>query len=226
MNNKILTPVIIIFWAIVILDITGIAAEITVLHYIAKPLLMPALIFIAAGSTDNVSGKKIIVAALFFSWLGDIFLLLENRNALFFIFGLICFLTAHIFYILYFLHIRSSNISLLKKQPLLIAAVICYGITLVWFLFPHLGDLKIPVFVYAIIICSMLLCSLHVYSKANKQANIFFVSGALFFVLSDSLLALNKFYQPFTFAGVCIMLTYCAAQYLIVNGFIKQQLHD
>jgi uncharacterized membrane protein YhhN len=76
--------------------------------------------------------------------------------------------------------------------------------------------------VYAAVICSMLLCSLHIFLKVNKPANLFYLVGAVFFVLSDSLLAINKFYQPFAFAGVFIMLTYCAAQYFIVTGFIKQ----
>jgi uncharacterized membrane protein YhhN len=54
-------------------------------------------------------------------------------------------------------------------------------------------------------------------------ANRYFVAGAVLFVLSDSLLAINKFYQPLAFAGTLIMLTYCAAQYFIVMGFIKRR---
>lgn len=221
------TPLLTAFFAIAVAaDITGIAANIPVLHYFAKPLLLPVLIVLLATATPAVTGKRIMLAALFFSWLGDMFLLFENKNSLFFIFGLASFLTTHILYIIYFLSIRSNQISLLKKQPALIAAVLAYGIVLVWLLFPHLNDLKIPVIVYATVICTMLLCSLHIYLKANRPANTYFVSGALLFVLSDSLLAINKFYQPFALAGVCIMLTYCAAQYFIVTGFIKQQQHD
>ncbi|MBL0146409.1 MAG: hypothetical protein IPP48_12355 [Chitinophagaceae bacterium] len=41
------------------------------------------------------------------------------------------------------------------------------------------------------------------------------------FILSDSLLAINKFYHSFAFAGVQIMATYCIAQYCIVRGFIS-----
>ena len=216
----------VVFVIAVAVDITGIAANIAVLHYFAKPVLLPVLIVLLAVATPAVTGKRIMLAALFFSWVGDIFLLAEDKNPLFFIFGLASFLTTHIFYIIYFLNIRSNQISLLKKQPLLIAAVLAYGIALVWLLFPKLADLKIPVMVYAAVICTMLLCSLHIYLKANKPANMFFVLGALFFVLSDSLLAINKFYQPLAFAGVCIMLTYCVAQYFIVTGFIKQQQHD
>ena len=57
--------------------------------------------------------------------------------------------------------------------------------------------------------------------KVNKAAGNAYVLGAIAFVLSDSLLAVNKFYQPIPYAGVFIMLTYCAAQFLIVRGFIR-----
>ncbi|MBP6025576.1 lysoplasmalogenase [Ferruginibacter sp.] len=225
MKNSI-TLLTVVFVIAVATDITGIAANIAILHYFAKPLLLPVLILLLATATPAIAGKRIMLAALVFSWVGDIFLLIEDKNPLFFIFGLASFLTTHILYIIYFLSIRNNQISLLKKQPLLIAVVLVYGIVLVWLLFPTLADLKIPVMVYAAVICTMLLCSLHIFLKVNKPANTFFVLGALLFVLSDSLLAINKFYQPFAFAGVCIMLTYCAAQYFIVTGFIKQQQHD
>jgi len=59
--------------------------------------------------------------------------------------------------------------------------------------------------------------------KVNRKAAWYYLAGATSFVVSDSLLAVNKFYQPFAYAGVFIMLTYCAAQYLIVRGYIEQK---
>ena len=200
--------------------------HVPILHFVAKPLLIPTLILFLYFSNNTLAYKSLITAGLFFSWLGDIFLLFDAKNDVFFIFGLVCFLTTHIFYIIYFLKIPSSTISLLKKQPWLVLLIIAYGAVLVWLLYPHLGDLKIAVIIYATVICTMLLCSLHIFLKVNKPANLFYLAGAAFFVLSDSLLAINKFYQPFAFAGVYIMLTYCAAQYFIVNGFIKQLPND
>lgn len=225
MTNKI-SILQIIFWISTAADITGLAANITTLHYIAKPLLLPALMLLLFISVKKTPGKKLLLTALLFSWLGDIFLLFENKNSLFFIFGLASFLTTHVLYITYFLSIRSNNVSLLKKQPLFIALVTAYGTSLVWLLYPKLGDLKIPVLLYAAVICAMLLCSLHIFYKVNYKAALMYVTGAVLFVISDSVLAINKFYQPFTYAGILIMLTYCAAQYNIVNGFIKQHTND
>ena len=210
------------FWVLALVDVAGIAANIELLHFIAKPLLIPALILLLFYTKSTVSRKKLLLTGLFFSWLGDVFLLFEYKHDLFFIFGLASFLTTHIFYIIYFLKIKSANKSLLQKHPVLIAIVLAYGITLVWLLYPHLSDLKLPVMVYAAIICTMLLCSLHIFLKVNKPAARYYLLGATAFVVSDSLLAINKFYQPFACAGVFIMLTYCAAQYFIVRGYTEQ----
>ncbi len=216
----------IIFWIITAADITGLAANISALHYITKPLLLPVLMLLLFTAVKNTPGKNMLLIALFFSWLGDMFLLFVNKNSLFFIFGLASFLTTHVLYIIYFLSIRSNNVSRLEKQPLLIALVLAYGTGLVWLLYPKLGDLKIPVLLYAAVICTMLLCSLHIFYKVNYKAALLYVTGAALFVISDSVLAINKFYQPFTYAGILIMLTYCAAQYNMVNGFIKQHTND
>lgn len=214
------------FWLLALLDIAGIAAGITALHFIAKPLLVPALFMSLLASPSTVPGKKLLLTGLFFSWMGDVFLLFEYKYALFFILGLASFLTTHVFYIIYFVRIRSLHVSLLKKQPLLIILVLAYGGSLVWLLYPHLGDLTVPVVIYAAVICTMLLCSLHVFLKVNPKPALSYLLGAGCFVLSDSLLAIDKFYTPFACAGVCIMLTYCAAQYFIVRGYTEQTDHD
>lgn len=215
--------IVFIFCILVVTDLVSIAANIQLLHVIVKPMLVPALMLLLQFSSSVVIHKKILLAGLFFSWLGDVLLLFENRHPLFFILGLVSFLTTHIFYIIYFLKIRPLHTSLLKKYPFLFVLVVLYGITLVWQLFPHLGDLKIPVVVYASVICSMLLCSLHIYYRVNSKAAVYYVVGAMAFVISDSLLAINKFYEPFVYSGIFIMLTYCAAQYFIVSGYIEQK---
>jgi uncharacterized membrane protein YhhN len=212
-----------LFWLVTLTDLLGMQLGVTWLHVIAKPLLMPLLIAMLFYSGIAGTKKKWILIGLFFSWLGDLFLLLDSKVPIFFIVGLGSFLITHIFYILYFLSIENSSPSLLKKQPLLIVLTLCYGSALVVLLFPYLGDLKIPVILYAAVICTMLLCSLHISRKLPAPSNSYFVAGALLFVLSDSLLAINKFYQPFAFAGTLIMLTYCAAQFYIVMGFIKRR---
>jgi uncharacterized membrane protein YhhN len=211
---------IIVFWLIVLIDITALYFGFQWLHVFAKPLLMPALVQLVYSGNFTAPGRKLILTGLFFSWLGDVFLLFESHHSLFFIFGLASFFVTHICYIGYFLSIRSGEPSLLQKQPMYIILTLCFGAGLVWLLYPYLGELKIPVVLYAAIICSMLLCSIHIYLKVKVPANQYFIAGAVLFVLSDSLLAINKFYQPLPLAGISVMLTYCTAQYFIVRGLM------
>ena len=214
------------FWLLVLIELAAILFGFAWLHYIAKTLLMPTLILLLLSSGIAAPGRNLMVTGLFFSWLGDVFLLFESRNGLFFIFGLTSFFITHACYIIYFLSIKSAAPSLLKKRPIYVFLILCYGAALVWLLFPYLGELKIPVILYAAVICGMLLCSIHAYLKASAPANWYFVVGAALFVLSESILAINKFYQPLALAGIWIMLSYCAAQFFIVSGFLSMRRSD
>ncbi|HLO79306.1 MAG TPA: lysoplasmalogenase [Chitinophagaceae bacterium] len=188
----------------------------------SKPLLMPVLIWAYIGEQDNKTMfSRLIIAALFFSWLGDIFLMFDHIDSLYFILGLSCFLTTHILYIIYFLRIDSGNHSYLKKRPLMLLVIVAYTIELLYILWPKLDMLRIPVTVYAIVISSMLGAAAWQYGKIAVQAAMFFIAGAFLFVLSDSALALNRFLEPFAGGGIFVMLTYVAAQTLIVLGSIS-----
>lgn len=187
-----------------------------------KPLLMPLLMVVYFTSqSNNTSFSRLIFAALLFSWLGDIFLLFEKQDGMYFILGLSSFLTAHVMYITYFLKIHSDQQSYFKKRPLMFIAVVSYVIELLYLLWGKLDMLKIPVVMYAIIIGTMLTLALWQYRRINNQTSLFFIAGAALFVLSDSALAINRFYQAHPLYGVFVMLTYVAAQTLIVLGSIS-----
>jgi uncharacterized membrane protein YhhN len=92
------------------------------------------------------------------------------------------------------------------------------GTGLVVILYPVLGDLKIPVMIYALVLTLMVLNALFRYGRTSMKSFLLVFLGAILFMASDSMLAINKFLQPFSGAGVWIMLTYCVAQFLIVEG--------
>lgn len=214
-----------LFWLLAILDILCIAFNKQPIHSFIKPLLMPVLILLVFSNSDH-SNKGWIIAGLFFSFVGDVLLLFDQNNALFFILGLAAFLITHICYIIWLLKIKSSQQSLISKQPWLAAIVVAYCVGLVYILYPGLGDLKMPVMIYAVVIGCMLLCSMHVFYKVGAAANGYLVAGALLFVLSDSILAISKFLSPFFMSNVLIMLTYCAAQFFIVRGYMAFSRHQ
>jgi uncharacterized membrane protein YhhN len=86
---------------------------------------------------------------------------------------------------------------------------------------PWLGSMKLPVRIYGVVICFMLMLATHMFYIKNKIAGWKMFCGALLFVLSDSVLAVNKFYSPFAEADIIIMLTYGIAQLLITQGAIE-----
>ena len=45
--------------------------------------------------------------------------------------------------------------------------------------------------------------------------------GAIFFVTSDSILAIDKFHEPIPLASFWIMITYLIAQFCITDGILK-----
>jgi uncharacterized membrane protein YhhN len=48
-------------------------------------------------------------------------------------------------------------------------------------------------------------------------------SGALLFIMSDAMIAINKFLNPLVQARLLIMSTYIAAQLLIVKGILVHE---
>ena len=211
---------IIVYWLLVVTELVAILLQLQVIHEALKPLLMPALALPILLKITPSKTFLLILGGLACSWLGDVFLLFESYGSIFFILGLASFLLAHICYICFFAGINPGIRGLLTKRPIFLFLVGAYCVGLYLLLLPSLGTLKIPVLIYAVVIGCMLLCSMNVYPKLLKPANVNFIAGALLFVVSDSVLAFNKFYQPFSGAGFIIMLTYCAAQFYIVKGFL------
>lgn len=189
------------------------------LRLISKPLIIPTLaaIYLSSASSQKPLYKDAILMGLLFSWLGDLLLQFDG----YFIPGLLAFLTAHVFYIFFFISTQSANTSFFKLRPVMLIAVIAYLIELMHLLWPHLGGLKIPVLVYGITISTMLSAAFWQYQKLDNSISLYLIIGAAFFVASDSILALNKFKKQFDLAGIYIMFTYILAQLFIVIGAIR-----
>lgn len=187
-------------------------------RFFSKPLLMIVLILLYAAETGiRSSFSKILLTALLFSWCGDVLLLFNG----FFIAGLSAFLAAHIFYIIYILRINPGVKGALQFQPLFGTPVVAYWILLSALLLPYLNILKIPVLIYATIICFFWMLTLNLFGKTDTKTAVLFFSGATQFVLSDSVLAVDQFAYPFEILPVVVMLTYCSAQFLLVLGSIR-----
>lgn len=221
MHKETATKLALAFFAVVLVaDLVFTGGGIQSLRIISKPLIVLSLLAYFLLSTKGMASplKGWVVGALLLSWLGDVLLLFESRDSLYFILGLSAFLLAHVAYIIFFNRLR--RVEGIALKPMLFLPVLVYYIGLISLLYSHLGAMKLPVVVYGAVISAMLATALHLKSLRGSAAGPLFLLGAALFVLSDSLLAVNKFLEPFTGAGLLIMLTYGLAQFFIVRGNI------
>ena len=140
--------------------------------------------------------------------------------------GLGSFLIAHIGYILAYNQHRSAQhgTELLGVQKFRFALpIVLAGTGLITVLYPHLGELRIPVSVYALVLVVMVLKALFRFGFTNAKSFWLVFIGALLFMVSDSLIAINKFLSGFDAAGLAIMSTYMVAQFLLIKGLL---LHE
>ncbi len=205
-------------------ELVSVTFDFQLLHTISKPLLLPALMgyFLSSVTTRNFY----FLSALIFCWAGDVLLMFQGAE-IFFILGLVAFLIGHLFYMISYQKLRHTDIQgsgLLNTQKMRYSLpIILAGTGLVTILFPHLGGLKIPVMIYALVLTLMVLQALFRYGFTSQKSFALVFVGAVFFMVSDSVLAINKFMHALPMASLAIMITYIVAQYLIVQGAIAHQ---
>nr|WP_139242049.1 lysoplasmalogenase [Aquimarina spongiae] len=187
-------------------------------RYITKPAIVCSLLIflILRKTTIPLFRFNYLLMGLILSLAGDIFLLFQGQ--LFFILGLVMFLFAHIFYILLFV----KDIAFGQKSKLFLVLTTVYGFGLFFLLYSNLKAMLIPVIVYMIVILGMANTSYFRSQEVGKKSYLFVLMGALVFMLSDSLLAVNMFYTSLPYSHIWIMSTYALAQLLIVYGIIYQ----
>ena len=195
-------------------------ASLSQLHYITKPAIVTSLLlfFWAQSKPLSLSIRAMTSIALLFSVMGDILLMLVYRSEDYFMFGLISFLLAHTTYILVFAkHYRFKTKVLALVFSLIVFAYFIFGS-----FSNNLNDLYVPVLIYMMVLLLMvIMAALRQKSKVNRLSFTYVFIGALLFLTSDTILALNKFDQPISHSSWSIMLTYALAQYGIVMGMLK-----
>lgn len=177
--------------------------------YAFKPLTTGLLVLLARFGPAPVLPvyRRAIIGGLSFSLAGDIFLMLPQDR---FLLGLVSFLVAHLFYIYAFVAAGGFYRSLAAAGPF-----IFYGVLIIAVLWSGLGAMRLPALAYMMVILLMAWQALGQWRQYRSlRAGLAFV-GALFFLLSDSALAVNRFHSPVTAAPLLILGTYYVAQWLI-----------
>ena len=180
--------------------------------YIFKPLTMILIILIPVLNGEGFSlFKASILAGLLFSLLGDILLMLPGDR---FLAGLTAFLFAHVFYILGF--------GLDQGTPVLWPILPVFGLAGLagWILKDGIGKIKIPVYAYMGVISVMAWLAWSRWLTGGQLDHLLAFCGAGLFMISDLILAVNRFKSEFKAARVLDLLTYYIGQWLIALSVI------
>ncbi len=198
--------------AIILSALLHIRAEYTgprVLVYIFKPLTT-FLIILSAAIIDGgqpTAYHTLVLAGLGFSLAGDILLMLPADR---FTPGLMSFLIAQVLYLGAFAIGRPISVT-----PLTVLPFMAFGALTYWFLSPGLGKMRVPVAIYIIAILTMSWAAYARWISVGGASGWLAFMGALLFVISDAILAVNRFRFPFASGRGLNLLTYFTAQYLI-----------
>jgi len=204
----------IIFVLLSIVHICAVAVDAETIRFWTKPMLMPLLGLVYYEYAIQRTNK--VIWALFFSFLGDVFLM--GSGVSFFLGGLGFFLLAHLFYSYQLMVMQQWN---LKGMLLALVLFGSYASVLMTVLYPTLDALLYPVFAYALIICFFGCLAFHAFYTAPKRGLSIFL-GASIFILSDSMIAINTFYLDYEYFTTAVMTTYLVAQALIVYYFARE----
>jgi len=176
--------------------------------YVLKPVstLLVILVALLSLTTPNAqpSFTLWVTMALVLSLGGDVALMFESNRA--FLIGLVFFLLAHVVYCIAFTVPNGFYPQdLLTGAVLLVVAVAVY-----LYLRPGLGSTQGPVLLYIVVLCFMV----------NRAASAFFgdaftitqawlmTVGAILFLLSDLVLAINRFRHPLEKHRLSLFLYY------------------
>ena len=195
----------------------------TAWHLLFKPLTMAiAIIYVAnhaypmsaTGSFGLTRSCWLLLSALLGSLAGDVFLMLSEHL---FIPGLVSFLLAHLCYIALF----KQGAGWFGHRGAL-GGTLALGIGMYAFLWQGglPAALRVPVAVYVVVIALMAAQAWGRHAALRERSSLAVALGACCFMLSDSVLATNRFVQPLPLSQLWVLATYYAAQVLIVSGMV------
>lgn len=210
-----------LFLLFIIIAILNILGEFTPfkkrIRYITTPLIIPTLALYIFSSLGEIN--PLILIALTCGWIGDIILMLRNKEkrCTFFIWGILIFFIGHIFYMIAFSTRLLNQWRAIEPLSWVIAALVITGAIF------HLlstrknsGNIFFAVAAYGLILASLFTVSILSFYPKFILTSIFGISGTFFFIVSDIVLSTHQFVKPIKFERPIAMATYIIAQYAIV----------
>ncbi|HHG86727.1 MAG TPA: lysoplasmalogenase [Bacteroidetes bacterium] len=183
--------------------------------FVLKSIPVLCLAILALLFIPGLTGK-LLFAGFLFSAGGDISLSFSGEK--FFLAGLGSFLVAHVLYVIAF----AQNYLFVVTDLLWIGLWLAFAVGMLVVLFPRLGDMRIPVLVYLSVIFTMVVFA--TMWQGGRPGIL--LTGAVLFMLSDAMIAIDRFLKPVSWSKYFIMSTYYAGQCLICFAFVPvEYLH-
>jgi uncharacterized membrane protein YhhN len=185
------------------------APELRKLIYVFKPLTTLLLLVLAMwGSRGTALYGGAIALGLGLSLLGDVFLMLPQDR---FVHGLLSFFAAHACYCVAF---ASATPQWVAWWPF--ALIAAAGTASAWSLWPGVPRaMHAPVLAYISIISVMAALAIHRWVALPGDGALSAAAGSVLFLLSDGLLAWDRFRGRFHLARAAVLATYWLGQGLI-----------
>jgi uncharacterized membrane protein YhhN len=214
-----------LFLVIVGIELAGRITGNIHIEYPVKPLIMlwMAVYYLTFRQKQEMTNP--VLLAFFFSWVGDIFLMFSHRGEYFFFAGVGGFFLAQLTYIFIFTkYSEHAARGYLERNMIIGFLFLGYAAGIIYLLYPGLEGLMRPVImIYALSLIGMSMMALNRKGRVNQTSFLLVFLGSVLFVLSDSMIALDRFYREMPMSGFWIMLTYIAAQYLIMRGLVLEK---
>ena len=191
----------VLFFIVVIADTYAVITQNKTMEMIFKPLLMFTLAIVYLISTKKIN--KWLIFGLFFSFLGDVFLL-DQEN--YFVFGVASFLVTHVFYIkviIDFLKVKSFVKIFLSMLPFL-----ALYLTTVSAVYGNLKEMLIPVVEYGLVVCVFGGVTFFYYQQTKIKSSLFLLISAVLLAFSDSFLIFNLYYSYSKLLDFFVILLY------------------
>ena len=176
-----------------------------------KPLsstLMTAVLLLAffRGECSRAEYTLALLAGMLLCFGGDMALMFMNRSKKAFRIGLVLFLLGHVVYIAVFTWFNGFH-----REDLVSGAILAaLGIGIYLYLLPGLGEMKVPVLVYVIIISLMVNRAVSVFYGdyfTDTQAWLI-TGGAVLFYISDVILSLARFRHTWRYGRINLAFYY------------------
>ena len=188
---------------------------------------MPLLGIIYYLGTPKAQFSKNVLTGIFFGFLGDVLLLVDDPFSPLIVPGIVSFFIGHILYVVSFL--RETGYHNYKKYffvLLIFCGVFFYGET---FAFKYLKDgfakrgVMIPGVSYLTLLAVLNITSgFYSFTYFNIYSLLTFIGSFIFFV-SDFILVRKMFYEDNKYYQVSLMATYILAQSLICFGLAHRR---